>query len=175
MGSDILEFLGDLIVSKTLSNQNKEVYRLAARGIIYNGEKVLMIHSSFYNDCTFPGGGVESGEDILVALARECSEEAGVVIKNIRPFYKTMEKREIDEKSYMLHESHFFLCDVDKIVPQHLELYEVELGYKPIWISVDEAIECNTVKMNQLAETDYKGVLERELRILYALKETVFK
>ena len=169
-----LEFLGDLIVSKTLSNQKKEVYRLAARGIIYNGKKVLMIHSSFYNDCTFPGGGVEEGEDVLVALARECSEEAGVVIKNIRPFYKTLEKRELDEESYLLHESHFFLCNVDRLVQQHLESYEIELGYKPVWISVDEAIECNIVKMNQLSDTDYKGVLERELRILNALKEAGF-
>lgn len=169
-----MKTLGEMIVSRTLNGQTVEKERLAARGIIYNDGKVLMIHSTFYNDCTFPGGGVETGEDIIVALQRECSEEAGVLIKNVRPFYKTIEKREIDDESYMLHESQFFLCDIKEFVPQHLENYEIELGYEPIWISIDEAIKKNSDKMLLLSETDYKGVLEREIRILEKLKENGF-
>ena len=169
-----MKTLGDIIVSKTLDKQNIEKYRLAARGIIYDGTKVLMIHSSFYDDCTFPGGGVENGEDVMVALHRECSEEAGIIVKNVRPFYKTIEKRELDNESYLIHESHFFLCEIEKFVPQHLESYEVELGYKPIWITVEEAIAKNLKKLALLKETDYAGVLERELRILNALKENGF-
>ena len=169
-----MQTLGDMIVSKTLDKQNIEKYRLAARGIIYDGTKVLMIHSSFYDDCTFPGGGVENGEDVMVALHRECSEEAGIIVKNVRPFYKTIEKRELDNESYLIHESHFFLCEIEKFVPQHLESYEVELGYKPIWITVEEAIAKNLKKLALLKETDYAGVLERELRILNALKENGF-
>lgn len=169
-----MKTLGDMIVSTTLTNQTKEKYRLAARGIIYDNAKVLMIYSSYYNDCTFPGGGVENGEDIKVALERECSEEAGILVKNIRPFYKTIEKRELDKESYLIHESHFFLCDIEKHVSQHLETYEVALGYKPVWISVDEAIKINTEKINLLNDKDYKGVLERELRILTKLKENGF-
>lgn len=166
--------LGDMITSKTLNGQTIEKYRLAARGIIYSENKVLMIHSSFYDDCTFPGGGVENGEDIIVALERECSEEAGIIIKNVRPFFKTIEKRELDTESYLIHESHFFLCEIEKYVPQHLETYEVELGYKPIWITVEEAIKKDLAKLALLKDTDYTGVLERELRILYALKESGF-
>ena len=169
-----MKTLGDMIISKTLNGQTEEKYRLAARGIICDNKKVLMIHSSFYDDCTFPGGGVENGEDVLVALHRECSEEAGIVVKNVRPFYKTIEKRELDSKSYLIHESHFYLCDIEKYVPQHLETYEIELGYKPIWISVDEAISKNVAKLALLKDTDYSGVLERELRILNALKESGF-
>lgn len=169
-----MKMLGDMIVSKTLSGQTIEKHRKAARGIIYNDNKVLMIHSSFYDDCTFPGGGVENGEDVLVALHRECSEEAGIIVKNVRPFYKTIEKRELDSESYLIHESYFFLCDIADFVPQHLETYEVELGYKPIWISVDDAIKKDLDKMSVLGETDYTGVLERELRILNALKESGF-
>lgn len=169
-----MQTLGDMIISTTLTDQSKEKYRLAARGIIHNDGKVLMIYSSFYNDCTFPGGGVENGEDILVALERECSEEAGILIKNIKPFYKTFEKRELDSDSYLIHESHYFLCDIDKYVKQHLETYEVALGYKPVWITIDEAIEKDSNKMLKLRDTDYKGVLERELRILKKLKEIGF-
>lgn len=169
-----MKTLGDMIVSTTLKDQSVEKHRIAARGIIYNEGKVLMIYSSFYNDATFPGGGVENGEDVIVALERECSEEAGVIVKNIRPFYKTIEKRELDSESYLIHESHFFLCDVAKLVKQHLESYEVALGYQPVWMKIEEAIVMNTAKMSKLNDTDYKGVLERELRILKKLKENGF-
>jgi 8-oxo-dGTP pyrophosphatase MutT (NUDIX family) len=162
--------LGEIIVSQLLTGQTKETYRQAARGIVRDGEKVLMIHCAFFNDYTFPGGGVENGEDPVYALQRECSEEAGVIIKNIRPFYKIVEKREIDEETYMIHESLFYLCDIAEYCEQHLEDYEIELGYKPVWITIDEAIENNLLRMNSLTDKDYTGVLERELRILNELK-----
>ena len=165
--------LGDLIVSKTLKNQTKEVYRRASRGIIIKGDKVLMIHCAYFNDYTFPGGGVEKEEEYEVGLVRECMEEAGVIIENIRPFYMTMEKRELDDESYILHESHFFICDIKEYTTQHLETYEVELGYNPVWISVSDAIKNNIERMNALKETDYKGVLEREIRILKMLEEEI--
>ena len=169
-----MEQLGELIVSKTISNQSKEKYRLASRGIIYKDGKVLMIYAKFYNDYTFPGGGVEDGEDEIVALERECSEEAGVLIKNIRPFFKTYEKREIDEETILNHESHYYVCDIEKYCETHLEDDEKDFGYTPVWITIDEAIDLDEKKKKTLLETDYKGVLERELLILRKLKESGF-
>ncbi len=163
--------LGEMIVSKTLSGQTIEKYRKAARGIIKNGNKVYMIHCAFYNDYTFPGGGVEYSEDPILALKRECMEEAGVIIENIRPFYKIVEKREVDDESYIIHESFFYLCDVADYCDPKLESYEIELGYSALWMDIDEAIKLDIERMNALKDTDYKGVLERELRILYELKK----
>ena len=62
------------------------------------------------------------------------------------------------------------MCDIDQYCEPHLEEYEIELGYKAVWISIDEAIENNILKMNKLTENDYTGVLKRELRILEELK-----
>ena len=166
--------LGEIIVSQLLNGQTKETYRQAARGIIRDGDNVLMIYCAFFNDYTFPGGGVENGEDPLKALQRECSEEAGVIIKNVRPFYKIVEKREVDDETYLLHESLFYLCDIDSYCEPHLEEYEIELGYKAVWISIDEAIQNNLAKMKMLTDNDYTGVLERELRILYEIKGNNF-
>ena len=168
-----MQQLGEMIVSTTLNNQSNEIFRTASRGIIRDGNQVLMIHCGFYDDYTFPGGGVENGEDPVVALSRECMEEAGVIIKNIRPFYKIIEKRDLDDVKYMYHESLFYLCDIDGYCEQHLESYEIELGYKPVWISIDEALKNNKIRMSMLKDTDYKGVLEREIRILSKLKESV--
>ena len=167
-----MQQLGELIVSNNLNKHSKEKFRVAARGIIRNNDTVLMIHCAFYNDYTFPGGGVEDGEDPVYALTRECMEEAGVVIKNVKPFYKIVEERQMEEEYYMHHESLFYLCEIDSLCEQHLESYEIELGYKPVWIKIDDAIENNIARMNMLNENDYKGVLERELRILYKLKES---
>ena len=79
---------------------------------------------------------------------------------------QSLQRRDLHShhKTHLLH----------KYVPQHLETYEIELGYKPIWISVDEAISKNVAKLALLKDTDYSGVLERELRILNALKESGF-
>jgi 8-oxo-dGTP pyrophosphatase MutT (NUDIX family) len=163
--------LGEMIVSKTLSGQTIKKNRKAARGIIKDGNKLYMIHCAYYNDYTFPGGGVEEGEDPILALKRECMEEAGVIIKNIRPFYKIVEKREVDNDSYLIHESFFYLCDVASYCEPKLESYEIEYGYSALWMDIDEAIKLDNERMHALKDTDYKGVLERELRILYELKK----
>ena len=166
-----MEQLGGLILSKTFKNQTKCNYRLAARAVIYQNGKVLLIHSRFYDDYTFPGGGVEFGEEEYHALVRECQEEAGVIIENVRLFCKTVEKRELDEEAYMIQESHFYLCDIKDSCPLKLEDYEIELGYEPVWMDIDEAILNNEHKRSLLNEDDYDGVLERELRVLYRVKE----
>lgn len=165
--------LGEMIVSKNLTKQTNELNRLACRGIIYQNDKLLMIYSKFYNDYTFPGGGAENGEDEVLALERECREEAGVIIHNVRPFFKTIEKREIDEESYLLHESHFYLCDIKEFCEKALCDYEVDLGYETRWLTVDEAIFFDEKKKALLKDSDYDGVLERELRILYELKKVI--
>lgn len=166
-----MEQLGKLIVSNNLHNQSRQKYRLAARGIILKEDKILMIYSKFYNDYTFPGGGVENGEDEILALKRECIEEAGVEIKNVKPFCKIYEKRELDEETFLLHESHFYLCDIKGFTERHLEDYEVALGYETVWVSIDEAIKRDEDKMHLLTDHDYKGVLERELLVLNKLKK----
>jgi 8-oxo-dGTP pyrophosphatase MutT (NUDIX family) len=166
-----MEQLGNLIVSNNLHNQTRQKYRLAARGIILKDDKILMIYSRFYNDYTFPGGGVENGEDEILALKRECVEEAGVEVENVRPFCKIFEKRELDEETFLLHESHFYLCDISKFTERHLEDYEIALGYETVWLSIDDAIKSDEKKMQILTEKDYKGVLERELLVLKKLKK----
>lgn len=165
----IVKQLGELIVSTTLKDQNIEEYRLAARGIIHKDGQVLMIHCAYFDDYTFPGGGVENKENVELALRRECMEEAGVILDEVKPFYSIMEKRELDENRYLMHESYFYLCTIKDFCEQHLESYEIELGYKPVWISIEDAIKANENKRKSLLDTDYKGVLDRELRILNEL------
>lgn len=54
---------------------------LGARAMVIDGTgRVFLIQHSYVEGWQFPGGGVETGETILVALARELAEEGNITI-----------------------------------------------------------------------------------------------
>lgn len=67
-------------------------YRPGAKTFIFHKEKLLLVRIGYaHKKWVLPGGGIERGEDSMLAAIREAHEEAGVVITN--PTY-------IGERSY---------------------------------------------------------------------------
>ncbi|MBD1370943.1 NUDIX domain-containing protein [Hazenella sp. IB182357] len=132
----------------------KKPYKIAAKAIIFQGSKVLILRKSFAernakdtHGWDFPGGGLEPEEPLMEALAREVMEETGLQVKVIAPAYVY---DEIQEEKHLLiikfacdkpqgsvvlspeHDSHHWFC-VDQLdqtrVPEWMK-EEVRRAYR---------------------------------------------
>lgn len=123
------------------------INRRAVRAIAINGGKLLMIKSNKNGDYKFPGGGIEAEETEEEALIREVKEESGYEIRNIGDLvFSVFEESQDKYDSSVLFRmnSKYYLCDVGNIQAElQLDSYEEELGFEPIWIETQEALEMN--------------------------------
>ena len=115
-------------------------YRKAVRAVVVDDENnVALLHVSNHNYYKLPGGGIEDGEEIEVALNRECLEEAGCNITIIGEVGRIIEYRDrwnTEQESY---------CYIARLKGekgiQNLQGYEIDAGFKVVWVGIDEAIE----------------------------------
>lgn len=145
----------------------KTVQRTAVRAIIQRGRELLMVHSSAVGDYKFPGGGVDDGESHAQALRREVSEECGAKLIHMGDeIGAVIEYNFPIEPEYDAFKmtSHYYQCDVDDLFgAQKLDDYEQELGFKPIWISIADALQQNKT----LQHSEYSPAwLRREIFVL---------
>lgn len=133
------------------SHQSEEIKKIidrtAVRAIILKDNKILMVRSN-HGFFKLPGGGVEEGESQVEALLREVAEETGFLnLKVIEKLGIVSEKRQDQSlmDSYFHMDSHHFLCELNdkEKTAQSLIGYELEEGYSPVWVTIQEAIDSN--------------------------------
>ena len=159
--------------------KNKKIYkRIAARGIILDGENILLIHTKRYDDYSFPGGGVDKGETLEDGVKRDINKETGAQnIEIISEYGIYDEIKPIHKKDYDFINmvSYFFVCNIHKELGKtSLEDYEVNNGMDARWINIHEAIAHNKKVIKNQPKT-IGLYIDRELFMLELVAKELIK
>jgi len=126
-------------------NINNKIKRISIRGVIFIGDKLVMVHTKRANELLFPGGGIESGETDSDTLIREVREETGyqVIPETIKELGYITEIRKSIYDEHELYEgvSYYYYCKVNeecKTEPQY-SLDELKAGYHVVFIKPEVA------------------------------------
>ncbi len=148
----------------------------AVRGILIKNNRVLMIEL-IHGQVMLPGGRIEPGETHEEAVKREILEETGYGCKRISPLIgKVLERKTSfyhQEKLVEMTSFFYVIEPSDVVFEQTLEAYEKELGYKPVWIELSEAIEINEIFRKKLPDNDQ--LISRDIYVLPQISKIGFE
>jgi len=160
--------------NKGINIHGRTIQRTAVRAIILRGRDLLMVHSTTVGDYKFPGGGVDDGESHEQALRREIREECGALLVEFgQSIGSVIEYDHPEESDYDVFKmtSYYYLCLVgDGFGAQKLDGYERDLGFKPVWIDIDESILANKLLLDSDKSPEW---LKRELFVLEYIKQNL--
>jgi 8-oxo-dGTP pyrophosphatase MutT (NUDIX family) len=159
--------------------KDKKIYkRIAARGIILDGENILLLHTKRYDDYSFPGGGVDKEEKLEDGVKREINEETGAQNIEILSEYGIYDEiKPIHKKGYDFVNmiSHFFICNIHKELGKtNLEDYEINNGMDARWVNIYEAIAHNKEVIKNQPKT-IGLYIDRELFMLELVAKELVK
>lgn len=130
--------------------ENETVHwRVSAYAIIENEQRHFLMIRSATSLWHFPGGGVETNEDIFACIQRECSEETGYRVQvkpelyhfNEQFFYHKREKRFYHSLQL------FFRATLNEPMPRTEDIASHDISKERAWIDL------NTHKLNEIHET----------------------
>ncbi|HEU4966104.1 MAG TPA: HAD-IA family hydrolase [Candidatus Saccharimonadales bacterium] len=142
--------------------------RTAGRAIVFDGDKVALIHVSKHGYYMLPGGGVEN-EDIRAALQREVLEETGLTVAveqeigKIETYFDRWQQKQTD--------TCYVAKKIGELDQTTLTDFEKQSGYEMIWArSLDEAI--HLIQEAVPTERDGRLVRARDLLFLQTLAKS---
>jgi 8-oxo-dGTP pyrophosphatase MutT (NUDIX family) len=164
--------LAEIHRNKGINIHGRTIHRAAVRAVIHRGRELLMVYSANVGDYKLPGGGVDNGESHEQALRREIGEECGALLVEFGESIGAVIEYKIPvEAEYDVFKmtSHYYLCRVDDgFGAQKLDGYEKDLGFKPVWVDIDEAISTNQSLLNSDKIPEW---LKRELFVLNHIRQ----
>ena len=159
----------DIVPSAPPVDRSEFQTRNVARAIVLNENNgVYLLKVSLHNYHKLPGGGVDRGEDIKSALARECMEEIGCevdIIKDVGKIVEYLDGFRLIQTSYCFLAKH-----VGRQVASSLEKGEIAEGFVQVKAkNIDEAIRL----LEQDQPDNYEGhfIKIRDTALLKAAKE----
>lgn len=150
------------IDQKDYDPRGRATARPSARGIVIRDGKVAMIHEVKYHLYSFPGGGIQPGEEMASAMIREFLEETGLTVDpaSVREYglVRIIKKDSFVPGAHFTQENYFFLCSVQEdavLKPQQLEDYEADYGYTLAWVTPEEVLRVNEAFLKDPSEHAY--------------------
>lgn len=155
--------------TKDYNAEGKVISRPSARAIIFREDKLLLVYSKKYNYYKLPGGGVESGESHKDTLLREVCEETGyqIIPDSIEEYGKVVRRQrdDYDENGIFEQENFYYFCKVsEQKADTHMDAYEAEEGFTPVWIEAIVAARHNQYEYH--AEGADRVMIKREAKVL---------
>lgn len=136
---------GNIHNGKQMISKEKLEFRPSVYGIIVHDNKILLAYLPRSGKYSLPGGGIDKGESVEVALKRELQEEAGIEIEinkffNFRESFYYYEPRDEAYHAFCF----FYLCNA--------VTFDLAVGDEVI----DEEVEaCVWVEIDNLNEDDF--------------------
>lgn len=164
-------FEKDLVISNNKIDKNiKYKIRKASRGVVINNSgKIAILDVSKENHYKLPGGGVEKGETISLALRREISEEVGVRIKIIKELGIVKQYRNEYKE---LQVDYGYLTKVKgKIQEPSFDEGEMIAGFKLCWMSLNQAIKI--IEKQKPKDSLFKFITARDLIFLQKAEKII--
>lgn len=167
-----MSILTEIHRAEGINIHGRAIHRTAVRAVILRGRELFMVYSSKVGDYKFPGGGVKRNESHEHALARELLEECGASLLSMdQKLGEIIEYNFPIEKDFDVFKmtSHYYFCRIkdEEFREQNLEGYEMELGFQPVWVEINTAVECNKSMLNFPDSPDW---LKREIFALNYIK-----
>jgi 8-oxo-dGTP diphosphatase len=140
--------------------------RNAARAVVLDGEnRVALLHATTYNYHKLPGGGVEDGEDMALALQRELVEEIGCEADVVADVGEIIEYR--DEWG-LRQTSHCYLARQKGVKrPPSFTQSEIDEGFEIVWAH-DIAAAISLLEQDLPQNYDGLFIQRRDLTLLRA-------
>lgn len=152
-------------------NLNPKNFRVrnAARAVVLNDKgEVALLKATIHKYHKLPGGGVESGEDMALALQRELLEEIGCRADVTSEVGEIIEYR---DKWEMRQVSHCYLAkQVGKQRAPSFTQSEIDEGFEVVWAN---NIESAITLLEQDKPENYDGLFiqRRDTRLLKAARQ----
>ena len=161
----------DLIPGAVDADPTNYNTREAARAIVLDDlNQVALLKVGQHNYFKLPGGGIEEGEDVRVALSRELLEEIGCeaeVIGEVGEIVQLLDKKQLRQTSYC-----FLAKQIGEKNPPDFTDEELADGFEIRWTKdIDEAIAL----LEHSKTDDYSGqsIVKRDLTLLIAAKKLI--
>lgn len=145
-----MDLIAELVhpsLSPDIAARAPRQHRRAARGIVFDTRRILLLYTERYDDFSLPGGGIDAGETLQEGLRREMAEEVGAHALHVLAGFGRVDEfrpQRGDAEGVIFMQSYLYRCALGApLQAPKMEHYERANGMRVEWVDIDHAIAHN--------------------------------